>query len=116
MPYLYHETPCCPKCNSPITGYFVYGMIDNPMMVKRALKKGELIEFAPSENIQINNCLCFQCGFRWSGTIAIKLYSKKQIEQKKEEKGITKDTLEKTEQYYQNKKQKKKRKRYGLHR
>lgn len=83
IPTFYYDVPCCPKCNSYITGHFIKaGSDDNTeWMVEQSLKHAEIV--VPVAELCDDNCICFSCNHTWYGDIPLRIISKYTQEQEK---------------------------------
>lgn len=85
MYHLYHFVDSCPKCESARTGRLVYGSVVQDWLVRKFLRRGELIDFTTTTEY---NCFCADCGAKWYGDIPLILLNGEEFAEEKELRGI----------------------------
>lgn len=95
---IYHYVAPCRRCESPATGYYIFGDIDRERELIKAYKNGEYISTKVVNDGL--NCFCTSCGVQWHGIIETKFLTKEEIEEQKQIRGISLDIDETIKNYY----------------
>lgn len=89
-----YYVPPCPKCQSTLTGRFLYLTSINGVekIVSQRLAHGELVRVIPGMcESSYENAFCEECGCEWHANIEVRRLTDEEMARARVEKGITKE-------------------------